>query len=273
LAAAVIGGSLSPEAWARMQVAAIRAPARKDKQLLEYLEKMRLFNKAHPEDIFIAKADLPVLNASVRRLLRLQQAVGYGRYHLLDVDEAFQIGRNDPKVGEFPIAEVEFLEMIFYADAARYGFLGPKSLRKMTDRIPTLEVVKIPGSGNYLYKGVPLATYEKIRRDVGERAVLTSGVRGVMKQFLLFLRKAYENDGNLSLASRSFAPPGFSFHGISDFDLGQLNFGPDNFTERFTNTDVFRRLRDLEYVDLRYPKDNLVGVRFEPWHIKIKGMG
>jgi len=99
--------------------------------------------------------------------------------------------------------------------------------------------------------------------------VLTSGVRSVIKQFMLFLTKAYHHDGNLSLASRSLAPPGYSYHGVGDFDVGQIGFGVDNFTARFVETDVFQRLADLGYIDLRYQQDNPWGVRFEPWHIKI----
>lgn len=91
-----------------------------------------------------------------------------------------------------------------------------------------------------------------------------------MKQFLLFLNKAYSNDGNLSLASRSLAPPGYSFHGNGDFDVGQVGYGALNFTERFTETEVFKRLSEMGYLQLRYPEDNRLGVRFEPWHIKIK---
>ena len=98
---------------------------------------------------------------------------------------------------------------------------------------------------------------------------MTSGVRGMMKQFLLFLNKAYANNGNLSLASRSLAPPGYSFHGNGDFDVGQSGFGSLNFTAQFTETAVFKRLADLGYLKLRYPKDNLLGVRYEPWHIKV----
>jgi len=94
-------------------------------------------------------------------------------------------------------------------------------------------------------------------------------VRSVIKQFLLFLNKAYESEANLSLASRSLAPPGYSFHGIGDFSVGQFGLGADNFTERFTTTPVYKRLNEQGYVRIRYPLDNLLGVRFEPWHIKV----
>ncbi len=76
--------------------------------------------------------------------------------------------------------------------------------------------------------------YHKIKKDVGENVILTSGLRSVTKQFMLFLNKAYHNDSNLSLASRSLAPPGYSFHGVGDFDVGQVGFGASNFTEKFT---------------------------------------
>ena len=69
---------------------------------------------------------------------------------------------------------------------------------------------------------------------------LTSGIRGVVKQFLLYLDKADNNHGNLSLASRSLAPPGYSYHGIADFDVGQIGYGILNFTGRFTTTEVFK---------------------------------
>ncbi|MFQ5665594.1 MAG: M15 family metallopeptidase [Candidatus Binatia bacterium] len=235
----------------------------------DYLQKMRHFNQPHRADIWVEPGKYRIFEAVVQRLGRLQRTAGYGHFGLLDFDEGLVLARDYSRVGAFPKEELDFLEMIFYTDAAKYGFFGEKALLRMTDRIPRNEVVKIPGSGNYLYKGLPLETYRRIERDVGPQAILTSGVRGVMKQFLLFLRKAYENEGNLSLASRSLAPPGFSFHGISDFDLGQVGLGLGNFTERFTSTTVYRKLEVLEYLNLRYPRDNMLGVRFEPWHIRV----
>jgi len=164
---------------------------------------------------------------------------------------------------------MDFLEMLFYFDASHYGFFDNKPVKNITDGVKRREVVKIPYTGNYLYKGMPLQTYKKIIRGVGDGVVLTSGVRSVIKQFLLFLNKAYESEGNLSLASRSLAPPGYSYHGISDFDVGQAGLGADNFTERFTATSVYKRLNEQGYVRIRYTLDNLLGVRFEPWHIKV----
>ena len=98
---------------------------------------------------------------------------------------------------------------------------------------------------------------------------LTSGIRSIIKQYRLFLNKAYQCGGNFSLASRQVAPPGYSYHGLNDFDVGQAGFGELNFTEQFTGTEAYSRLADLGYLNLRYPQDNLLGVRFEPWHIMV----
>ena len=70
--------------------------------------------------------------------------------------------------------------------------------------------------------------------------VLTSDVQGVMKQFLLFLNKLENSNGKLSLASRSLAPLGYSFHGNGDFDVGQKGYNAMNFTEKFTETTVYK---------------------------------
>jgi hypothetical protein len=240
-----------------------------DGSIKDYLHKMQNFDQPHPEDICLEREMLQVLHTCVLRLKRLQRTVGHGNFHLLSFDGGLAIARNYSQVGRFSKEELDFLERIFYTDSAQYGFWGDKPINRMTIKIKKSEVVKIPRSGSYLYKGVPQEMYEKIRKHVGDKLYLTSGIRGVMKQFLLFLNKADKNNGNLSLASRSLAPPGYSFHGISDFDVGQVGYGALNFTGSFTSTEVFKKLDALRYVSIRYPKENLKGVRFEPWHIRV----
>lgn len=240
-----------------------------DDYIKDYLYKMRNFDQPHPDDIHLEKDLLPVLRSCVARLTRLQRTVGHGNFHLLGFDEGLAIARNYSRVGEFSRQELDFLERIFYTDSATYGFWGDKPISSMTSRINRKDVVKIPRTGNYLYKGHPHKMYEKVRKHVGDKLYLTSGIRGVVKQFLLFLNKTHKNRGNLSLASRSLAPPGYSFHGIADFDVGEIGYGALNFTGSFTATEVFKKLDDLDYISIRYPKNNFKGVRFEPWHIKV----
>ena len=128
---------------------------------------------------------------------------------------------------------------------------------------------KIPGTGNYLFKGLPQQFYHKISHDIGDKVVLTAGIRGMAKQFYLFLKKVKQTHGNLSLASRSIAPPGYSYHGVGDFDVGQVDFGAANFTARFSRTNVYKKMTQLGYIVFRYPQNNRLGVQFEPWHIQV----
>lgn len=245
------------------------SPSDFDSNIKDYLHKMENFDHPHSGDVILAEKQLPLLNSCVARLKRLERMVGHGNFNLLGFDDGLGFGRRYPEVGSFTREELDFLERIFYSDSAMYGFWGEKPIDNMTTRIKTNEVENISRSGNFLYKGAPHEMYEKLRKQVGDKLYLTSGIRGVVKQFLLFLDKADSNGGNLSLASRSLAPPGYSYHGIADFDVGQIGFGSLNFTGSFTTTEVFRKLDDLDYVSIRYPRNNLKGVRFEPWHIKV----
>jgi len=241
-----------------------------DQHIRDYLGKMADFDNDHPGDVYLDPLHLRLLKTSLDRLKRLQSTVGHGNFYLLNFDEALNIAKHYASVGRFPKAEIEFLEMIFYKDGSIYGFWGEKPFKKMTDRIQKRNVVKIPHSGNYLYRGKPFELYREIRSEIGKKVILTSGVRSVIKQFMLFLNKANRHHGNLSLASRSLAPPGYSFHGVGDFDVGQIGLAGANFTHKFTKTEVYRKLNRLGFVDIRYHKDNFLGVRFEPWHVKVQ---
>jgi hypothetical protein len=270
MAIGVLGWGITPEVLAQNIEILKKAPSENlDDHVNDYLNKMQYFNEPHNDDVQVDSGLYKVFASTVMRFNRLQQIVGHGNFQILGFDDALKIAKKYSQVGRFSKVEIRFMEMIFYAEAQRYGFLGQKPMNELTDRIKIKEVIKVPHTGNYLYKGLPLETFEKIKQHLGEQVVLTSGIRGIMKQFLLFLNKANKCNGNLSIASRSLAPPGYSFHSNGDFDVGQAGFGAANFTERFTTTEVYKKLNELGYLKLRYPQKNLIGVRFEPWHIQV----
>ena len=270
LALGIVGCGIAPEVLARNTILQpSSSPVKLDDHIKDYLHKMTNFNQPHADDIIIDDMTYRLLKSTVKRIRRLQRCVGHGNFQILGWDDGLKIARHYPQVKKFSKEEISFLEMIFFSHAKRYGFFGQKPLKKLTYRINRKNVAKIPYTGNYLYKGLSLEIYNKVKQQVGDQLILTSGIRSVMKQFLLFLNKAYKNNGNLSLASRSLAPPGYSFHGIGDFDVGQAGLGSANFTDRFAATRVYSRLNDLGYLKFRYPQQNMLGVRFEPWHIKI----
>ena len=237
--------------------------------LKDYLQKIQNFNKHHDDDVLLNTEQYGIFESTVLKLRRLQKLVGHGNFNILNFTDALSFARNYSNVGEFTKKELKFMELTFYEDGQLYGFLGQKPLKEITDQVRKKDVIKIPYSGNYLYKERSIEIYQKIKKELGDQVILTSGIRSVMKQFLLFLNKVQRSEGNLSLASRSLAPPGYSFHGNGDFDVGQKGYGKLNFTGTFTETDVYKRLSEMGYLQLRYPEDNKLGVRYEPWHIKI----
>jgi len=240
-----------------------------DLHIKDQLAKKRKFNQSYTEDIYLDKNNLTILDSAFKRIKRTQKTVGYANFSLLNFDDAIKISNAYSSIGSFSKKELSFLEMIFYSHVEEYGFMGEKLIKTITNKVVKKEVEKIPSTGNYLYRGKPTQMYNKIKKEVGKDVILTSGVRSIMKQFLLFLNKVNKNKGNLSMASRSLAPPGYSFHGIGDFDVGKKGYGIHNFTERFTKTNVYKRLTDLGYIKFRYECDNDLGVRFEPWHIEV----
>ncbi len=241
-----------------------------DHGVKDHLQRAARPDQRYCNDIVIAAGQKPVLLALQQRLSRLQKLVGHGNFSLIGVDEMRAYARNYSRIGKFSAAELELLEQLFYADASSYGFYGEKPLERLSASIDRRSLSRQPGSSQYLFRGEAQAVYKKIEQTLGDELVLTSGVRGVVKQMHLFLNKAVAFDGNLSLASRSLAPPGYSFHGIGDFDVGKRGWGARNFTPEFADTDEFKRLQELGFVAMRYPEDNQLGVRYEPWHIKVK---
>ncbi|WP_432734444.1 D-alanyl-D-alanine carboxypeptidase family protein [Maridesulfovibrio sp. FT414] len=240
-----------------------------EKDLKDYLHIMANFDRPQPSDTILAPDRLILLNSTLKRLRRVQRTVGFGNFCVLSFDEAIRVAASYPSVGQFTEQEKDFLDETFNFDATVYGFYGEKPVTSLTSAASAKDLIKIPRTGNFLFRGDPHKKYLQIEKELGSSVYLTSGVRGIMKQFILFLSKAAANQGNLSLASRSLAPPGYSYHAVGDFDVGEKGLGAANFSSSFAETNTCTRLRELGYLKLRYPEDNLFGVRFEPWHIKV----
>ena len=240
-----------------------------DEEVESYLRKIRNFDAVFASDIFLDASYETLLLQTTRHMSRVESYMGHGNFNLMSFDEMLRAGRTFPAIGEFTAEELNFLEEVFFANPNRYGFFGKKISHSLTDVIPRNDVAKVARTGHFLLRGESLNLYNRLKRDVGNDLILTSGVRSVVKQMHLFLAKSVEANGNLSRASRSLAPPGHSYHGVGDFDIGKIGFGARNFTADFSSTEEYQRISKLGYVDIRYPTDNLFGVRFEPWHIKI----
>lgn len=230
--------------------------------------KIEYFDENFTDDYFLANKDWDNFVTIYEKLSKVQNYVGHGNFNLLDYDSFIAYTTSVPGISKLTKSEKDFIEKIFYFDAKKYGFNGKKVTPDLTEKIKDKDIVKIHGSGHYLLKEASYPIYEKLKKDVGETIFLTSGIRGLVKQTHLFFSKALNCKGNLSRASRSLAPPGYSYHGVGDFDIGKKGLGYLNFTDRFSKTDEFKKLLSLGYIDIRYTSNNPFGVRFEPWHIE-----
>ena len=219
-------------------------------------------------DVFVPNEYKESLYQLHKRLENIEKTIGYANFNLLSFDEALKIASLHKNIGSFTKKELELVEYFFYTPAEKFGFLGERTINRLTAHINKKNVVKIPHTGHFLFKGESLKVYNKLMKDVND-IYLTSGIRSVVKQLRLFVRKIYNCNYNISKAAFSIAPPGYSYHSISDFDVGKKGWGYANFTSKFAKTEQFYKIRHLNYVGIRYRKDNIYGVRFEPWHIKV----
>ncbi|WP_426416254.1 M15 family metallopeptidase [Aestuariirhabdus sp. LZHN29] len=234
-----------------------------------YLSKIQNFDDEHLGDIHLSPERLELLKATIGSLDEAQRLIGHGHFNVIGFDRMILVVNRYSRTGPFPKAHLDLIEELFEFNAKGYGFYGEKIVTRLTSTIPEGDIEKVPYTGHYLYKGDSKRLYKTLRRDVGETIVLTSGIRGMVKQTHLFMAKALQAKGNLSRASRSLAPPGHSYHAIGDFDVGKVGYGKRNFTRDFAETDEYKRLQDLGYVDIRYTSNNRFGVRYEPWHVKV----
>lgn len=260
------GGAACALGWGAFTTPVAAASVRVD---AGYFDRLRRFDEDHATDVCLNPEETALLKEVTHHLRRVQSIVGHGNFGVLGFEQMLRVATSWSKVGPFRPDELEFLERMFYDEGSRYGFFGEKVLTRITDEVPERALTKAPGCGQFVYRGKPLHTFRKMKATIGDDLIFTSGVRGVVKQMYLFLNKAVRTNGNLSRASRSLAPPGYSFHGVGDFDVGKRGLGRANFTEAFAATDIYARLVELGYATLRYPPGNLQGVRYEPWHIKV----
>jgi len=220
-------------------------------------------------DVFLARRDYETLISLKIRLKRLQRFVGYTHFNLISYSDSLYYARNYSKIGRFTKRELALIDRLFHEDPNSYGFYGNKTCDNIDNEINIKDTIKIPHTGHYLFRGKPLSDYKNIIHDVGDTLRLTSGIRNVMKQLSLYINKIYNTKGNMTKATIQLAPPAYSYHTISDFDVGRKDWGYKNFTADFALTNEFHKMRKLDYIGMRYKKNNKDGVRFEPWHVEV----
>ncbi len=224
---------------------------------------------ANENDVYLSRDEFRALTLLNNRLKRLKRFVGFANFNLISFERSLLYGRNYSAIGEFTHDELVMIDRLFHESPGSYGFYGTKTCSNLNNIIAKKDVKKIPYTGHYLFRGKSQEDYENIITDIGDTLILTSGVRNVIKQLSLYTNKIYNCGGNMTKATISIAPPAYSYHVISDFDVGVMGWGYKNFTSAFAATDEFTRMTKLDYIGMRYTRDNNDGVRFEPWHVEV----
>ena len=208
---------------------------------------------------------VPRLRALAMRLESVQRVIGQGRFNLVSFADVRAAAKRTPQ-GALTAVEESTCSELFHLDARRIGFLGARVVRDMNYALPQAQLVRV-GGGQHLFPAAN-ALFDRARVAVSPQLIVTSGARGVPKQMLVFLRSALRA-GIIARHVHTVAPPGYSYHAVGDMDVGDRALGGANFTEAFANSSTYRKLIALPYVRLRYPRNNALGVSFEPWHLQV----
>jgi len=184
-------------------------------------------------------------------------------------------------------AERSLAEQIFAVDPQDLGFKGPFQSREKPANLVRVEPQKYRLRGEWQTTGVqhcPAHAYQDylnlmaaMRRDLGKTLLIESAYRSPGRQafgFLLYLVKTH--DYSLEKTARLNALPGYSEHnhpGTTAIDFinedGINGDEPGQRAADFENLPEYQWLRQHAHkfnFHLSYPRDNALGITFEPWH-------
>lgn len=226
-----------------------------------YLKKMSSPDIVNPSDIFVLKTEREVFDSSFKKLYALLNRVGYVKFSALDISQARTLV-------SFTDDEMDYLKKLFMFDASNFGFYRDKPLSDFNAKIDSTKLTQ--ANGILCFDGKTIDKYRAMKDSIGDDVFMSSGIRSIVKQSFLFIQKARHCDYNLSMASRTIAPPGYSYHGVGYFDIGSRKISlSQNFTDQFADTGVFKKAAKDGYISLRYGLENKLGVRYGPWHVKV----
>jgi len=226
-------------------------------------------NLLYNNDIFLSALEYKSLISMNKKLTKVKHHIGYANFNLVSYSDVLKVAKRNSKIGAFNFDELSIIDRLFNENPSKYGFFGERTCYNLNNKISKKDVIKVPRTGHYIFKGTATQDYKRIIGDIGDTLYLTSGVRNVMKQLNLYSNKLIKLNGNITQASRDIAPPSHSFHTVGDFDVGKMGLGAKNFTSAFAKTQEFTKMKKLDYIEMRYTHNNSDGVRFEPWHVKI----
>jgi LAS superfamily LD-carboxypeptidase LdcB len=117
-----------------------------------------------------------------------------------------------------------------------------------------------------------------MQRDIGKKLYIESGFRSSAYQLYSFVLYLREHKYSLRETAKLNALPGYSEHGNPEHQA--LDFINEEGINGDGNPDAFTKLPEYKWLKkkafaygftLSYPRDNPLGLSFEPWHWKYTG--
>jgi hypothetical protein len=234
-------------------------------------------DRLNPEDIQKEEAVLAKLEPMVKE--RLDK----GTAPLLTFDELYQPLNEE---------EREFLKIFSNLDAKKLGVVIPfRGYAQPGTKFIPLKGQKIKDTkaeGNktkiIVCQYLPEDVYRQYRkmnkamkRDINRVLFVDSGYRSAAYQLYLFVLYLKQHDYSIRETAKLVAIAGYSEHGAPDYqaiDFVNIDGVNEDSPEAFENLPEYKWLSQhaAEYgFVLSYPRNNLSGINFEPWHWRYEG--
>lgn len=143
---------------------------------------------------------------------------------------------------------------------------------------PEEDLQAITNDGQIRLRQAAAAKFKEMQNAAkaqGISLVPLSGFRSIQKQETLFFDIAEQRNQTLKTRAEVSAPPGHSEHHTGyAIDIGDGRTPSTNLNRRFEQTAAFNWLQRnaARYgFELSFPKDNLQGINYEPWHWRFVG--
>ncbi|MDP3052670.1 MAG: D-alanyl-D-alanine carboxypeptidase family protein [bacterium] len=217
----------------------------KEIKILEGILKKFLYKKRQSRKKIILmdyRVFLSSLSPAERKLIRKIQNIDISKY-----------GKKTPFYGTKPVSEN--LVMI----------RGQKYKNKT--KVNYLPVVFLPKSVYQAFKKMN----QSLKKETGKLLLINSGYRSPAYQMLILLHILKKNDWKIKKTVKDVVLPGYSEHGYPQKQA--IDFTTAGILKK-KNKD-FSQTKEYQWLEknaskfgfyLSFPKNNKVGVKFEPWH-------
>jgi D-alanyl-D-alanine carboxypeptidase len=143
---------------------------------------------------------------------------------------------------------------------------------------PAAELQAITPDGSFKMRKAAAVKYQEMANAAaadGIYLVPISAFRSLNDQDHLFFEIKAERGQGPSKRAEVSAPPGYSEHHTGyAIDIGDSNTPETNLSQSFENTTAFKWLQaNAAYFsfEISFPKNNVQGVNYEPWHWRYVG--